>query len=356
MAQKKYYLSKDKYSYFIRVFPEAERLDWRDDGDDFLFLKANPDLPDENFCKIMGEDSEACLKRLKRDAFTDISLKPESMPQNPLPERIMKKKSGSDNSFFRFVLVLALFFAMTCYDLVTYPELFAPANDFLSDIFNRKKRPEKQKAGPDDTADTGDGFASLLKKNMEAENWGQSRNNNNQKSRDELISWGSPESVTQQLAKCRKFIAKNLLTAGDNGNAFDCYCKVLVMSPDDPRALAGIKKIEDIFAKWAELAAKRRNFKKVKQYIEGIEKVNPGSELLHEFMQTLPREWQEKIAAGKKIEKNSGKGSTDIKPESRNITSKEAENPDMDALSTDDLTRISLGSGFQTDKDGKDNE
>ncbi|MDM8515837.1 hypothetical protein QUF76_06525 [Desulfobacterales bacterium HSG16] len=356
MAQKKYYLSKDKYSYFIRVFPEAERLDWKNDEDDFLFLKADLDLPDENFCKIMDKDSEDCLKRLKRDAFTDISLKPESIPQNPLPEMIMKKKSRSDNSFFRFVLVLALFFAMTCYDLITYPELFAPANDFLSDIFNKKKSPGRQKAGPDYTADTGDGFASLLKKNMEAENWGQNLNNNNQNSRDELISWGSPESVTQQLAKCRKLIAKNLLTTGDNGNAFDCYCKVLVMSPDDPRALAGIKKIEDIFAKWAELAAKRKNFKKVKQYIEGIEKVNPGSDLLPELMKTLPREWQEKIAAGKNIEEKSDKGSKDIKPESRNIASKAAENPDTDTLSTDDLTRISLGSGFQTNKDGKDNE
>jgi hypothetical protein len=93
-------------------------------------------------------------------------------------------------------------------------------------------------------------------------------------------SAASSNEIAQLLRQCERHFQANRLTRGKSGRAFDCYKKVLEKDADNAQALAGLKKIEARYIGWAQKALKIKRINKVKQYLEGLRKVNPTSPTL----------------------------------------------------------------------------
>jgi len=84
-------------------------------------------------------------------------------------------------------------------------------------------------------------------------------------------------------ADCQRHLQANRLTTGSGGTAFACYNEVLKSNPNNADALAGLKKIEDRYVKWAKRALRRGQKNKVKRYLDSLRLVNPNSPALAEL-------------------------------------------------------------------------
>jgi hypothetical protein len=86
--------------------------------------------------------------------------------------------------------------------------------------------------------------------------------------------------VSQQLRQCEKHLQANRLTSGRGGTALACYQEVLKTDSTNAEALAGLKKIEARYARWAKRALDQGLPSKAKQYLASWRKVNPESSTL----------------------------------------------------------------------------
>jgi len=85
---------------------------------------------------------------------------------------------------------------------------------------------------------------------------------------------------TTILALCAKHIDNGSLVTGRSGTAYACYHEVLGEEPNNAAALAGLKKIEQIYAKWAWEALKDKHKINSYKFISRLALVNRHSILL----------------------------------------------------------------------------
>ncbi len=93
----------------------------------------------------------------------------------------------------------------------------------------------------------------------------------------------SAPSVSQLLRECNQHLKANRLTSGKGGTALSCYQEVLKIEPANTKALAGLKKIEERYIKWAKNALQKGQKDKVKRYLTSLRMVNPQSPALIEL-------------------------------------------------------------------------
>jgi hypothetical protein len=79
------------------------------------------------------------------------------------------------------------------------------------------------------------------------------------------------------LRDCKKHFQANRLTTGKGGTAFVCYKDVLTKDPNNAKAKAGLKEIEDRYVAWINRALKRGQRYKAKRYLPRLCQVNPKS-------------------------------------------------------------------------------
>ncbi len=85
---------------------------------------------------------------------------------------------------------------------------------------------------------------------------------------------------------CKKYLDKNDLTSSKHGKektALYCYNDMLKQDPNNQTALAGLKKIEDKYVRWAKKALRRGQKTKVDKYLKSLRLVNPDSQALAEL-------------------------------------------------------------------------
>ncbi len=114
------------------------------------------------------------------------------------------------------------------------------------------------------TQDTADGYAKYLKDFPEGHYVRQARKLYNDK-------------ISKVLRECQRHLQAKRLTTGKGGTAFACYNKILKSDPNNANALAGLKKIEDRYVKWAKKALRRGQKNKAKRYLDSLRLVNPNS-------------------------------------------------------------------------------
>jgi formylglycine-generating enzyme required for sulfatase activity len=85
------------------------------------------------------------------------------------------------------------------------------------------------------------------------------------------------EKLSGLLSTCKAHFDANRLTTGTDGTAFDCYKEVLKTDPGNAEASRGLKNIEDRYVSWIAQAKERKQFDKVKRYLESLRRVNPDS-------------------------------------------------------------------------------
>ncbi len=102
---------------------------------------------------------------------------------------------------------------------------------------------------------------------------------------------GTADSLSHEsqlkLMTCEVHLKANRLTTGRGGNALECYEQVLASDPDNSKALAGIKQIENKYAAWAESQINRGNLAKASSYLQKIEMINPESEQLTQLQAVM---------------------------------------------------------------------
>lgn len=79
------------------------------------------------------------------------------------------------------------------------------------------------------------------------------------------------------LRTCEKHYKANRLTSGKSGNALTCYQNILKTSPNNAKALSGLKKIAARYIGWAKKALKKGHKKKAKKYLANVRMVDPES-------------------------------------------------------------------------------
>ena len=128
-------------------------------------------------------------------------------------------------------------------------------------------------------------FMQLLKKTVNSSVEPESSGNKAEPARNKAES--SDAGIIDLLDQCKKHIKANHFTTGEKGTALECYHEVLRQSPGNSEAMTGLQKMEDQYVRWAKKALQRKNLNKVRQYIEGLDKVNPGSPDLVKLKQKM---------------------------------------------------------------------
>ena len=112
------------------------------------------------------------------------------------------------------------------------------------------------------------------------------------------------------LQKCEKYLREDHLTVGRDGTALDCYRKVLSLDPNNFDALRGLEQIKEryVFLAMTAINKSQRNqyesienylenaeshMQKAKNYLVGLEKVDPKYAKLSELWQMLQAEQQD---------------------------------------------------------------
>lgn len=244
MALKRYYLSEDQYDYFIRLFRRARQLSW------FQFEKKDTytcwcadidfeDIPEKDRQKL-GEECDACLERLKREVRTvpPVSSSPSPAPPRPTLSigRVKKKKRKGMRFIISSVLSSVLVIFMTAYSV---------------------NAPSESKGLPKRSPE----FMDLLQESVSAT------------AKTEILK----ARVSELLGQCQGHIEAKRLTTGKEGTALDCYREVLRLEPHNAQAREGLQNIEMKYVLWAKKAFQIGNLEKVRLYLEGLERVNPGS-------------------------------------------------------------------------------
>ncbi|MFZ0258169.1 MAG: SUMF1/EgtB/PvdO family nonheme iron enzyme, partial [Gammaproteobacteria bacterium] len=84
-----------------------------------------------------------------------------------------------------------------------------------------------------------------------------------------------PARLHALLRECATHLKANRLTTGQGGNAVDCYLEVLKLDRGNAEALAGLDRVVDQYAEWAEHALSRKQFTRAKTYLDRMASVNP---------------------------------------------------------------------------------
>ena len=134
-----------------------------------------------------------------------------------------------------------------------------------SDTFLEKRFYDDQKSWQEATTqNTADSYAKYLKDFPEGHYVRQARKLYNDK-------------ISKVLRECQRHLQAKRLTTGKGGTAFACYNKILKSDPNNANALAGLKKIEDRYVKWAKKALRRGQKNKAKRYLDSLRLGNPNS-------------------------------------------------------------------------------
>ncbi len=102
----------------------------------------------------------------------------------------------------------------------------------------------------------------------------------------EFIQTSSKITVPNFL-QCKKHFNANRLTTGKQGNALDCYRKILLADPTNALAKKGLVKIEQRYQQWAKAAITKGSFKKAHGYLKRLQKVNQKSPALPRLRRLL---------------------------------------------------------------------
>lgn len=278
MAKKRYYLTDNDYEFFIRIFPMVEKLSWFQTEQKDTGLYWHIDFDFEKISKTdkkrLGHDYEVCLQRLKEQVQT-VPPSPSSFQPEPSASDYSKKKRNRVKLRLGTVLVDALLIVMILYSINIVSEAESVNTvtkiDRISETENSGTATEN-KNDPKEHSN----FMQLLQKTVNA-----SVEPNNKAEPERAGSktefGGYNSGIIALLGQCKKHVRANRLTTGDKGTALDCYHEVLRQSPGNAEAKAGLQKMEDQYVRWAKKALKRKNLKKVRQYLEGLDKVNPES-------------------------------------------------------------------------------
>jgi len=93
--------------------------------------------------------------------------------------------------------------------------------------------------------------------------------------------------VQTMLRKCNDHVENNHLTSGADGNAYDCFQKVLETHASNHEATTGLKKIEEKYLYWFNSAIENNEKSKAEIYLEKISLVNPDNLSLSELQEKI---------------------------------------------------------------------
>jgi tetratricopeptide (TPR) repeat protein len=265
MSRQKYYLTENDYSYLIRVFRKAESLPWhqveKDDAAPCWSLNIDFENVPDSYKEILGKDYESFLERFKRNARSEPPSASEfsPLPSSPPPAGLVMgrtKKKKNKRTGFRFLLVMLLLCASAAAGIKYYP-------DYL-----KRRQTETALPAPEKEAD----FMKLLRGTLNTSS---------------EIQTAPPPQISKLLSECQEHLRANRLTTGGKGTALECYREVLRQAPDNLEAKAGLEKIEMKYVLWVKKSLRANQLDKAREYMEGIERVNPDSAALIELKQEL---------------------------------------------------------------------
>jgi len=93
--------------------------------------------------------------------------------------------------------------------------------------------------------------------------------------------------VAALLEECEGHLKANRLLTGSGGTAVSCYAAVLQTDRDNGRALAGLNKVAEKYAGWAEGAVNQGNKSEAEKYLARLEKVNPEHPKVAEIKESM---------------------------------------------------------------------
>jgi hypothetical protein len=98
---------------------------------------------------------------------------------------------------------------------------------------------------------------------------------------------GGPDKIAKLLAECEGHIQANRLTSGAGGNALACYRSVLDRDPANARALAGLQRIEDTYARWARSAIANSAMEDAQRSLDKLRALNPEHSAVSELVKGI---------------------------------------------------------------------
>ncbi|QTA85958.1 tetratricopeptide repeat protein [Desulfonema magnum] len=260
MGKQRYYLTENDHSYLIRVFPNAKKLSWFQVEENGSELYCHIDIDFENISKtdkeILGKDCDSCLEKLKQYVQSappgSVSPSPKILPsESAIFGVVKKKKKKSIRLIFGIAFICALVIAVGKYHI---------------DVKSKNESPGA-------SSEKKINFMQLLRKSLKTT------------SDDEETA----SRISDMLSQCQQHLKANRLTTGNGGTALECYRSVLTHDPNNTEAMAGLQKIEMKYILWAKDAFRNKNFKKVREYLAGLDRVNPDSSGLAELRQEIAK-------------------------------------------------------------------
>ncbi|OQX19722.1 MAG: hypothetical protein BWK80_36500 [Desulfobacteraceae bacterium IS3] len=257
MAVKRYYLTEDDYIYFVRLFRNAEKLAWgygdENASQPYCYIDIDLDNVSQENRAILGTDWKACSERLKRDAKTAPLPATAAKPDKSFRQAVIAEKAVDGGRKISGIIKPAALILFICLSAV----FIIPGRiSIRSDIQGGQKK----------NLD----FMQLLQETV------SSKPEKNNEAR-----------VKELLKRCQEHIRAKRLTEGEEGTALDCYREILRLSPGNAEAQAGLQSLETQYALWAKNALRGRNVEKARQYLEGLNRVNPSSPALAELKREI---------------------------------------------------------------------
>ena len=93
----------------------------------------------------------------------------------------------------------------------------------------------------------------------------------------------SKNSISKQLKKCEQFLKSYKLSTNKNGNAYECYNRILSKEPGNKSAINGLTKVEDSYVKLIQTAARKGQQAKSKKYLSRLEFLNSNHSEISEL-------------------------------------------------------------------------
>lgn len=129
--------------------------------------------------------------------------------------------------------------------------------------------------------------------------------------------------LQRQLRHCRQLLNQYALTSGKNGNAYDCYTRILAQHPTQKDALQGIKDIETAYQQLIKKYLHRNNQRKVARYARKLLHVNPNSLFAQKYLKPISNT----VSAPTSVPSGSTDTNTDAKADSIIHTSQSTDKP-----------------------------
>ena len=108
--------------------------------------------------------------------------------------------------------------------------------------------------------------------------------------------------VERLLGMCRAHFTADRLTTGVGGTAVECYLEVLSRDPANMEAEAGLRRVFDKYASWAQAALERGDVGDARGYVGKLKKLNPESPQAKEFEREIAR-LEKEAAARERVER-----------------------------------------------------